>query len=122
MGRKKKITEEPKKEVKVDTSSNSFSYTGKINVSLKKGNKTCFTKQFKNKGRWPLFYFFNMCLRGDYKTADFYRPKFINAFGDDTLIGYPEPTITDDISLNEGMKKYFNKEATTMVSSYPYIA
>ena len=51
MGRKKKVIEEPKKEIVVENSDSSFSYAGKINVSLRKGNKTYFTKQFKNKGR-----------------------------------------------------------------------
>ena len=50
MGRKKK-TIESEKEIKIETPVNSFAYTGKINVSLKRGNKTCFSKQFKNKGR-----------------------------------------------------------------------
>ena len=40
MGRKKKSqVEEPKKEIKVETPVNSVSYTGVINVSLKKVKK-----------------------------------------------------------------------------------
>ena len=58
----------------------SFTYTGKVKVSIKKGDKVYSTKTYKNAGRWPLFKFFDYALRGEYTQADFYRPKVVNLF------------------------------------------
>lgn len=122
MGRKKKSqVEEPKKEIKVETPVNSVSYTGVINVSLQKGKKTYFNKTFRNKGRWPLFYFLNMCLRGDYGNAEMYRPKYINAFGNEDWEGEPEPDISDE-NTSIRMSQYFSERSRITVSSYPYMS
>ena len=122
MGKTKKAVEEPK-EVKVEASDTSFSYTGTINVSLKKGNKTYFTKRYKNKGRWPLFTFLNRCLRGDYNNAEAFRPKYINAFGNDSWINQDPPDITDE-NTTEGhnIGDYFKEDYRVTVSSYPYLS
>lgn len=63
-----------------------------------------------------------MCLRGDYKTADVYRPKYINAFGKDSWIGENEPLITDEPGVGESISSYFNSNYITTVTSYPYLA
>lgn len=118
---KKKVQKEEPKEIKVETPVNSVSYTGVINVSLQKGKKTYFNKQFRNKGRWPLFYFLNMCLRGDYGNAELYRPKYINAFGNENWENHPEPNISDtDTSVK--IKDYFEEINRKTVSSYPYLS
>lgn len=123
MGRKKKVVvDEPKKEVTVTNSDSSFEYAGKINVTLKKGNKTYFTKQFKNKGRWPLFYFLNMCLKGDYSKASLYRPKYIDAFGNTSWENQVPPNITDDDLTDVTIDKYFKTENRVTVTSYPYLS
>ena len=120
MGRKKKSqVEEPKKEIKVETPVNSVSYTGVINVSLQKGKKTYFNKTFRNKGRWPLFYFLNMCLRGDYGNAELYRPKYINVFGNEDWEGKEEPKIQDD-DTSALITNYFTETCRKTESSYPY--
>lgn len=124
MGRKKKVQEEPTqpKEIKVETPVNSVSYTGVISVSLQKGKKTYFTKQYRNKGRWPLFYFLNCCLRGDYGVADLYRPKYINAFGDASWEDKDEPNITDEEGSIVSIDQYFTEAYRKTVSSYPYLS
>ena len=121
MGRKKK-TIESEKEIKIETPVNSFAYTGKINVSLKRGNKTCFSKQFKNKGRWPLFHFLNVCLSGNYSSADAFRPRYINAFGNQEWEGKVEPVIDDSGTPGTTMIDYFNLNTKKTVSSIPYLS
>ncbi len=114
--------EKTKKEVEVKNNVDSLSYTGKINVSLKKGKKVYFKKQFKNKGRWPLFFFITQCLRGDYTSADTFRPKYINVFGNPEWKGQPEPQITDDDSSLVMLDDYFKRDNNLSVISYPIMA
>lgn len=125
MGRKKKV--QPK-EAEPIISSDAFSYSGKINVSLQKNGKNYFTKTYKNSGRWPLFYFLNICLRGDYEQADIYRPRFIDLFGLETLTGQNVPTIIDpeenSVELHSSNKysTYFNDNTRVSLMSYPYMS
>lgn len=118
MGRKKQMVEEKT----VTSPSTSFGYSGKINVSLQKGKRTYFTKTYKNHGRWPLFYFLNMCLAGDYSKAETFRPKFINVFDFD-LTGETVPEIIDGAQLEENkITTYFNSANCISVLSYPYMS
>jgi len=125
MGRKKKA--QPK-EVEPVISADAFSYSGKINVSLQKNGKTYFTKTYKNSGRWPLFYFLNICLRGDYEQADIYRPRFIDLFGLETLTGQNVPTIIDpetngaELHSVNKYSTYFNNSTRVSLMSYPYMS
>lgn len=74
MSKKKKIISSKKENL------DSISYEGNIKVSILKGKKVCSTNIYKNSGRWPLFLFLNMCLKGDYKNAEILRPNFIDVF------------------------------------------
>lgn len=126
MGRKKKVVEKPQ-EVTISSPSNSFGYSGKINVSLKKGNRTYFKQEYKNHGRWPLFYFLNLCLAGNYNSADQYRPRFINVFdfnvNGENLLDKPVPTIRDNASSDgEKIGTYFNEENCVTLISYPVMS
>ena len=121
MGRKKKVVEEPQ-EVTINSPSTSFGYSGKINVSLRKGNRTYLKKEYKNHGRWPLFYFLNMCLAGNYTSADAYRPRFIHVF-DFNLTGQPVPTIKDDSSSSaEQIATYFKSQNCVSLIAYPFMS
>ena len=55
-------------------------YSGHITITYKKGNRVLKVEKYKNAGRWPLFYFLNNALKGDYSLADKWRPKFILLF------------------------------------------
>lgn len=129
MGRKKKqveevieIPQEEKVEEILETSKtkSSLTYTGKIKVTLKKGDKVYTTKTFKNAGRWPLFRFFDHCLRGEYNFAEQYRPKFIDLF-------YIEnagivPSIGDG-QADTTLYYFYNDNRMDRISltSYPYL-
>ena len=117
MARKKKKIESKQ----VNAPATSFAYKGEIHVSLQKNKKTYFTKTYKNHGRWPLFYFINMCLAQDYSSAESYRPKFINVF--DFSLGdtaYP-PTIEDGSDdPNHQIANYFNSANCISMIAYPY--
>ena len=109
---------------KVATKS-SFTYTGKVTVTIKKGDKPYFTKTYKNSGRWPLFKFFDYCLRGEFTVAEGLRPKFVDLF---YLVneGGVVPYITDEPltpppyhTLNQF---YTNGDMTRVsLTSYPYL-
>jgi hypothetical protein len=66
-----------KTDKKVDSS---IHYSGEIKVEVRKGNKTISSKNYKNEGNWPLFYFLSLCLSGDYEVANSYIPKYIKLF------------------------------------------
>ena len=106
--------------------SDSFVYTGKIKVSLMRGNKKCFTKEYTNHGRWPLFYFVNLCLRGDYDTADAMRPRFINIFDFASDENYPlvtgvnvPPIIVDGGPAAQQIGTYFKSANKVTLLAYP---
>ena len=71
MGRKKK---------KITNNTLGVGYSGKVKISLIKDNKALITKEYKNTGNWPMFYFLNLCLSGEYNKAEAYRPKYLKLF------------------------------------------
>jgi len=71
MGRKKK---------KITNNTLGVGYSGKVKISLIKDNKALITKEYKNTGNWPMFYFLNLCLSGEYNKAENYRPKYLKLF------------------------------------------
>ena len=71
MGRKKK---------KITSNTLGVGYSGKVKISLIKDNKALITKEYKNTGNWPMFYFLNLCLSGEYNKAEAYRPKYLKLF------------------------------------------
>ena len=109
MARKKKTAE-------VKTPKTYLDYTGVVTASVMKGKKVYSTKTFKNEGRWPLFYFLNCCLAGDYITADSYRPKFINLFYYQSSSQTP-PDITQD---GQNLSTIFGDRRT--LTSIPYMS
>lgn len=95
----------------------SFSYSGIVRVKILKGNHIYSSKTIKNKGRWPLFNFFSLCLKGDYQSATAFQPKVINIFnvgepGEDEI-----PNISDDTGLN--LSGYFNITNRVNLTPYP---
>ena len=106
----------------------SFVYEGNVKVSLMKDGKKYFTKEYKNEGRWPLFYFLNLCLAGDYTVADEYRPRFINLFdfglsGQSGEPGEPVPNIHDDATSDlEKLQHYFNSDNCVSLIAYPFMS
>ena len=100
--------------------SDSFKYEGRVKVSLLKGNKKYFTQEFKNKGRWPLFNFFTLCLAGDYNSANLLRPRFINLFDFTNLpVGSDVPNISDE---GLPLADYFNANNCVSLIAYPMMA
>lgn len=127
MPRKKKSEQETTENtiIELKKASSSFAYTGKINVSVGKGDKKFLTKKFSNHGRWPLFHFLNMCLRGDYDQADAFKPRLISAFGYSNLTGTNCPKIFDipDGSTppeENQIKHYFNSTNQVTLVPWPY--
>ena len=85
MARSKKKTEEikeknPEKELEATSKNDSIKYKGTIGVSILKNGKIIKTNKFHNNGRYPLFQFLCECLRGNYKNAEPFRPKYISLF------------------------------------------
>jgi len=66
-----------KTDKKVDSS---IHYSGEIKVEVRRKNKTISSKNYKNEGNWPLFYFLGLCLSGNYEVANSYIPKYIKLF------------------------------------------
>lgn len=67
--------------IKSSLNLSTITYQGSVKVSLKKGNKTIFSKTYHNKGGAPLFNFLCSCLAGNYQEAD--RPKNIMLYTND---------------------------------------
>lgn len=79
---KKNIIPEPIKEPENNTSK--ISYSGKVTVTIRRGNTPIATKVFKNSGNKPLFKFFCQCLAGNYKEGEIFRPTKIKLFYNST--------------------------------------
>lgn len=95
-------------------------YKGEIKVTVKKGNKVLSSQKYKNAGRWPLFYFLNNALKGDYSLAENWRPKFILLFqaapeGDDIPI-----ITTEGATWDSQIQKYANYEHKSSFTPVPY--
>lgn len=89
----------------------SLKYTGEIKVTIKKGKKTISSNKYKNSGRWPLFYFLNECLKGDYQIAENWKPRYVNLF-EAGQVGAPLPEIKDNgTNLNE-IQSYTNTKVS----------
>lgn len=108
-------------EICLDSISNSFSYTGTVKVSIGIKDKKFVTYEFKNNGRWPLFYFLNLCLMGQYNAADNQRPRLIQAF-DFNSDGLNCPTILDDAAIGSGhcIGDWFNSTTLVSLTPWPY--
>lgn len=108
-------------ELSLDYASDSFVYSAKVKVSLMKENRKYFTKEYTNHGRWPLFYFLNLCLAGDYAIADSLRPRFINLFDFGlTSQNRLPPEITDGAQRSENkIGTYFNSSNVVSLIAYP---
>ncbi len=100
-----------KKQTISEKENNSFSYIGELNISLLKNNKVIKTKKYKNKGRWPLFYFFSQCLGGNYKNALLYRPQYLVLY-----YAGAKNTDTPIIGDGEGNIGLYAKEENKMTS------
>lgn len=59
---------------------NAIHYNGKVKVDLYRNNKLYKSTNYKNLGRWPLFYFIANCLAGDYNSVAPYKPNFVKLF------------------------------------------
>lgn len=115
---------ENNEEISLSCPSESFYYTGKVKISLMRDNVKYFTKVFYNHGRWPLFYFFNLCLAGDYGQAEEFRPRFINLFDFGLSNQEIKPPVIEDGSQTQSgkMTTWFNAQNNVSLISYPMMS
>lgn len=97
------------------TNKDCLGYSGTIYVKVLKGKQVCSSRVFKNKGRWPLFRFFSLCLKGEYAQAGAYQPRYINLF---YVNNEDIPNISDESGLN--LTSYLTNSNRLTVTDYPY--
>ena len=97
------------------TNKDSLSYSGTIYIKVLKGKQVCSSRVFKNKGRWPLFRFFSLCLKGDYAGAGAFQPRYINLFN---VNAETIPNISDESGLN--LTSYLTNQTRITITDYPY--
>ena len=119
MARSKKKTEEikeknPEKELEATPKNDSIKYKGTIGVSILKNGKVIKTNKFHNNGRYPLFQFLCECLRGNYKNAEPFRPKYISLFNVSSAeyVKYKNKNTTID--------KLFNSDNRTTIGAISF--
>lgn len=91
MARKKKVQVEAK---------NSLNYTGSVNIKVLRNGKEVSKRTIKNNGKWPLFYFFALCLSGEWKTAATYRPTSLEIYS----LGDAGDPVPEDIFSSDWLK------------------
>lgn len=80
----------------------SIGYSGRVKVTLVRGKKVISEKEFKNNGRWPLFNFLALCIKGEFNEAKNLRPKYIRLFTAGTAGVTTVPVPTDQNAFPYG--------------------
>jgi hypothetical protein len=111
------------------TNTTNIKYEGKVVVSIVKGKKVISSTTYKNKGKLPLFRFIVDCLRGDYSSAEAYRPKYIQLLsagksGDDVpaeSTSMFSTTITPKIIYQQTPATFYYKKKNNTTEDYATI-
>ena len=75
-----------------------FSYTGKITITVKNGNTVVSKNTYKNNGGLNLWYFLCATLAGQYSNAELFRPTKLMLFNcSSATVPTTEPDFTDTL-------------------------
>ena len=99
--------------------SNVINYKGVIKVKIKNGkDKVIHSRQYTNNGALPLFQFLSDCLRGEYVSAEKYRPKAIVLFGAKFPHNFSDDPSKADKSITEHEKSELILNDVYSISDY----